>query len=99
MTVQFHPLAERELNDAAQFYEGQATGLGARFLNEIDRLLTLLAAYPELGHPKTRPVRTVRARRFPYSLIYQLADDRLVVLAVAHHRRRPRYWTGRAPLP
>jgi toxin ParE1/3/4 len=99
MTVQFHPLAERELNDAAQFYEGQATALGARFLNEIDRLLKLLAAYPEVGPFRARPVRTVRARRFPYSLVYQLVGDRLVVLAVAHHRRKPRYWTGRAPLP
>jgi plasmid stabilization system protein ParE len=99
MTVQFHPLAERELNDAARFYEGQAPDLGARFLNEIDRLLKLLATYPELGHPRTRPIRTVRARRFPYSLVYQVVGDRLVVLAVAHQRRQPRYWTGRVPSP
>jgi plasmid stabilization system protein ParE len=99
MTVQFHPLAERELNDAARFYEGQATGLGAKFLNEIHRLLTLLAAYPGLGRPTARPLRTVRARRFPYSLVYQVIGDRLVVLAVAPHRRQPRYWAGRAPTP
>jgi len=94
MTVDVHPLAERELTDAAQFYEGQASGLGAAFLNEIERLLTLLAGYPHLGRPTPRAVRMVRARRFPYSLVYQVIDDRLVVLAVAHHRRRPALLDG-----
>jgi plasmid stabilization system protein ParE len=34
--------------------------------------------------------------RFPYSLIYRhLGADEVRILAVAHQKRRPRYWTGR----
>ncbi|MBA3346286.1 MAG: type II toxin-antitoxin system RelE/ParE family toxin [Gemmatimonadales bacterium] len=35
-------------------------------------------------------------RRFPYSLLYRIETDRIYVLAVMHHRRRPGYWTDRA---
>jgi hypothetical protein len=34
--VSFHPLAERELNDAAQYYERESVGLGAAFLASDD---------------------------------------------------------------
>jgi hypothetical protein len=32
---------------------------------------------------------------FPFSIIYWVTDDAIIVLAVAHHRRRPGYWRGR----
>jgi toxin ParE1/3/4 len=33
--------------------------------------------------------------RFPYSVIYSLLEDDVLVVAVAHHRRRPFYWRDR----
>ena len=33
--------------------------------------------------------------RFPCAIIYSLLDDEILVLAVAHHRRRPFYWRDR----
>ena len=95
MTPEFHPPADLELTEAAQFYEAQAPGLGAGFLDEVERLLHLLTTYPELGRPRSGGVRTIPTRRFPYSLVYTLSAGRLFVLAVAHQRRRPRYWAGR----
>jgi plasmid stabilization system protein ParE len=41
-------------------------------------------------------VRGVTVPRFPYYVAYLIADQRIVVLAVAHERRRPRYWVDRA---
>jgi hypothetical protein len=35
--VSFHRLAERELNDAALYYEQESSGLGVSFLDEIER--------------------------------------------------------------
>jgi hypothetical protein len=32
---------------------------------------------------------------FPFAIAYALDGDRIVVLAVAHLRRRPGYWLGR----
>lgn len=95
MTPQFHPLADAELTDAARFYEGAATGLGEDFLAELERLVALACAYPDVGQASAGAIRTLRARRFPYTLIYQVLGERLLILAVAHQRREPRYWAGR----
>lgn len=34
-------------------------------------------------------------RRFPYSVIYYIRAEELRVVALAHHRRKPGYWSGR----
>ena len=36
---EFHRLAEYELNEAAQYYDLEDPGLGAAFLEEVDRCL------------------------------------------------------------
>jgi hypothetical protein len=34
-------------------------------------------------------------RRYPYSIVYRVVDDTVVVAAVAHARRRFGYWKRR----
>lgn len=31
----------------------------------------------------------------PYNLVYEIHDDLLLIVAVAHQRRHPDYWGGR----
>jgi plasmid stabilization system protein ParE len=40
--------------------------------------------------------RRVFLWRFPYLVIYRVLPDRVEILAIAHGRRRPGYWRGRA---
>jgi len=94
--VEFHPLADEELTATALFYESRAPGLGADFLDEAERVANGLAELPEVGAAFRGSVRRLALRRFPYSLLYRIETDRIYVLAVMHHRRRPGYWTDRA---
>ena len=95
MTLAYHPFAERELLEAAEFYEQAAMGPGREFVDEFERLSALIAAYPDAGMGDSTDVRILHARRFPYSLIYDARGETIFVLAVAHQRRRPRYWVDR----
>jgi len=45
----FHPLAEKELNDAARYYEERREGLGHSFLAEIHGQIKLILANPAIG--------------------------------------------------
>ena len=47
--VSFHRLAERELNDAALYYERESPGLGVSFLDEIERYIGAIITNPEAG--------------------------------------------------
>ena len=96
--VRFHPHARAELLDAATYYEEQAAGLGGQFIDEAQRVADVLAESPGLGAP-VRGYESLRKwplRRFPYSVIYRAETDGLLILAVAHERRRPRYWSDRS---
>lgn len=92
----FHRLAERELVEAVEYYENERRGLGEELLVEIEGAIVFLDRYPEAAPRVGRKVRSCVLPRFPYSLIYrQLATGQIRILAVAHHKRRPQYWTTR----
>ena len=100
LQVRFSPDAIAELEAAARWYEEQLSGLGLALIDAVDAALSRVADWPRSGKPvptvvSDLDVRRVPVARFPYNLPYVVLDDAVVVLAVAHDRRRPGYWTGR----
>jgi len=93
--VSFHRLAERELNEAAQYYDAECSGLGAAFLDEIQRCVEAILAYPEAAAVVAGTVRRRLAQRFPYAVLYSIKPAGIRILAVMHLKRRPMYWVGR----
>jgi hypothetical protein len=66
------PLAREELNQAASFYEARVPGLGAAFLDDVDRSMERLCESPWISAAAGRIVRKFLLRRFPYSIIYAI---------------------------
>jgi plasmid stabilization system protein ParE len=95
VNVRFLAPAQRELDDAVAWYNQQVIGLGLEFLDELDRAVRRVLAFP-LSYPEIEPgIRRCRLVRFPYGLIYGVDDETVVIVAVAHLHRRPRYWIDR----
>ena len=96
MNFSLHPDAERDLREAAEFYrESAGNSLSHSFLVEIERAISNLLRYPELGAPWHGNTRRYVMSRFPYSLIYTVFGEEIRIFAVAHHSRRPGYWRKR----
>jgi toxin ParE1/3/4 len=95
IAYRFLPLAREELNEAASFYEARVPGLGAAFLDDVDRSIEILGESPRIGAAAGRTFRKLLVRRFPYSIIYALRGEEIVIVAVAHQRKRPGYWRRR----
>lgn len=97
----FAPEAERELLEAVAWYDERSRGLGNEFTASIAasvgaaRRLPGRGAFVEAAEPGLE-IRRLPVGRFPYQLIYLVAERSIVVLAVAHDRRRPGYWGRRA---
>ncbi len=92
--VRWHAAARLELVKAVDFYEGESVGLGEIFLRSVEVALDTVIENPSLGPRVLGEVRCKLVRRFPYSLFYRF-DGSLYILAVAHQKRRPRYWADR----
>jgi plasmid stabilization system protein ParE len=87
--------ARHEMLDAAGYYELQAPGLGEDFLNRIEFALTDISIDPERWPVLFSGIRRRLVRRFPYSILYRVDKNAVVVLAIMHQKRRPEYWLSR----
>ena len=87
--------AEEEMTEASLFYEAASAGLGEEFLDDVQRVIGILREHPELGQLIESELRLAPLRRFPFSLIYSFRMDEIIIIAVAHQKRRPGYWKDR----
>ena len=95
MRLTYHPEAETEAIEAAQFYETRAAGLGAGFLDEYDAMIAGIQEHPERWRIEEDDIRRCLMRRFPYGIYYRFLPGEIRILAVKHHGRHPDYWKRR----
>ncbi len=95
MRLIYHPDAETELTEAAQFYERRVPTLGVQFLDAADRAVRFLQDAPERSSIVKTDVRRYLMPRFPYAIYYRVHSDQLRILAFKHHSRHPDYWRYR----
>jgi len=98
MEVLFHRLASQEYLDALRWYARRSARIAQAFRDAVDQTVQRIAAAPDQGSPFRNRFRWFRTPRFPYLLYYvPINDTQIVVMAVAHARRRPGYWLRRQP--
>lgn len=95
-SVQFHRLATKDYRVARNWYRHRNAAVALRFRDAVDSAVNRVAADPD-SHPLLEDdIRWVRVRKFPYILVFVRQNaDSLLVLAVAHAKRRPGYWKRR----
>lgn len=96
VNVHFRPEAEREVEQGYSWYEARKPGLGDEFVDELDVSVESICAYPNAVPVVHKTVRRCLLRRFPFSVLFILDSDRVVVLAVYHADRDPEGWKSRA---
>lgn len=95
-TVYFHRLATREFQAARQWYRQRNLQTELSFRSEVDKAVQQIAGTPDRWPVYQGAYRWIRGRRFPYLLYYRVRDPyQVIILAVAHARRRPGYWKRR----
>ena len=96
MIVTLHPGAERDVDEAAAFYEREGSPvLAARFVAEFKRLSRLLVAHPGIGSPRSKGRRGFSMSVFPYTVIYRADADEIKILVVKHDSKHPRFGSTR----
>lgn len=98
--VRFEDEAETEYRLAGRWYEERREHLGIEFFDAVDATIQQIVEMPQAGAlvprvPSGLSVRRRAVMRFPYHVVYLATRAEIRILAVAHDRRRPRYWSGR----
>lgn len=87
--------ARAEFEEQVAYFDEQASGLGDKFIQDVETAVRSIREYPESGAPVSRKVRKKVVGAFPFNIFYVAASAEIVIVALAAHRRRPRYWRSR----
>ena len=79
--------AEDEMTEAALFYE--SVGLGNDFLDDVQQRIDTLCQYLKSGTLIDTNLRRTLLHRFPFSMIYAEEPDAILIVSIAHQRKRP----------
>lgn len=93
--VQFRIEAERDIEDAARWYEAQSQGLGHNYLNQITEAVVKLKESPFLYPVVHKDIRRVLIKKFPFGIYFRVEEDIVLVFAVLHASRDPNIWKQR----
>ncbi|HTY22018.1 MAG TPA: type II toxin-antitoxin system RelE/ParE family toxin [Desulfomonilaceae bacterium] len=95
MNSEFLPEAEEEFREATRYYELEAPGVGVAFVAEVRKAVRSIIENPYAAVAVGSGVRRTLLNHFPYNILYAVEPDLIVIVAVAHQKRRPRYWEAR----
>ena len=95
MKVEFLPEADEEFREAARYYESEAAGVGLSFIAAVHKAVDEIVELPLATQVYRADIRKKILRHFSYNLFYAIETDIIVIVAVAHQRKRPNYWLAR----
>ena len=93
--VTFLPAAYSDYQQALAWYQARSLQAAANFETAVEVALRRIGAAPEQWARCDDRHRFYILRRYPYSIIYRVQADDVLVVAVAHARRSISYWLGR----
>jgi len=89
-TVKLLLEAELELTEACEWYEKRKPGLGKIFLFEFDNCVDLVLRNPyHFAVNFSEKYRFATLKKFPYSIVYRIDDDVVIINSVFHQSRNP----------
>ena len=96
MPIRLHESAKREYLIAVRWYLSRSPTTAARLIAAVADAQIRIRLHPSTFPETIRPgYRYLVVKRFPYRLVYKEEGTEIVIYAVAHHKRRPEYWSRR----
>lgn len=77
-----------DLNDGKAFYDQRESGVGDYFWDSLLADMESLVIYAGI-HNREHGLYRMLAKRFPYAVYYEIADDIAYIVAVLPMRRNP----------
>ncbi|OGV70550.1 MAG: plasmid stabilization protein [Lentisphaerae bacterium RIFOXYB12_FULL_65_16] len=93
--AEFDPEARAEFLAAVEYYEECQEGLGRRFRLTVESAVDHICEMPFRFRVLHAPFRRCLLPTFPYSVIFSIEPEFILVVAVAHAKRKPGYWHER----
>lgn len=94
--IEAEPSVDADVEAAFGWYEGELTGLGLEFLEELRATYLRILQGPFKYAEIRSGIRRALSKRFPYAIYFSVEGTVIIVLAVLHTARDPAEWQHRA---
>lgn len=91
------PEAAADLDEAYAWYEAQRIDRGEDFLIRVDACVQAILRLPEMHAVVSGNYRRALARKFPYAIFYEYANETVTLYCVFHTAQDPDKWRHRLP--
>lgn len=87
--------ARADFDESFDWYAKRSVGAAIGFAAAVDEAIDKIAADPRRFATTFGGCRYCSVKRYPFRVVFRDEPNRLVVVAIAHAKRRPGYWRGR----
>jgi plasmid stabilization system protein ParE len=92
MRLEFHKHVHSDIARIMDYYQDVGgPQLADEFYEELKLYFQKAANSPESFVVRSRDLRRVNLARFPYHFFFRIVEDRVRILVVRHHKRRPQF--------
>jgi plasmid stabilization system protein ParE len=96
LRTRFQEDASEDLREARAFVLARFGRQARKGLNaELRRTVAMLREHPLAGKPAGKTAREHVLNGYPYSIIYYIQGEEVVISALYHHSREPTFWHNR----
>ncbi len=95
MRIKVLSCAEQEFSEAVDYYNDQYPGLGYEFAAEVKTAFDRIISFPNAWPSFSIHARRCMINRFPFSIVYQVRQDCILVGGIMHMKRDPKPWQKR----
>jgi toxin ParE1/3/4 len=93
--VEYLEGAREDFDESFDYYRNRSAGAGLGFTAAVDEAIDQILANPGRFPFTHGGCRYSALHRYPFRIVFRDETDRVVIVAVAHAKRRPDYWHGR----
>ncbi|HMT73146.1 MAG TPA: type II toxin-antitoxin system RelE/ParE family toxin [Chitinophagaceae bacterium] len=90
-SVIIKPRALEMIQQGFDWYEEQKPGLGDEFLQELESFFSRIKSNPQYFGKIRKNFRQAALKRFPYVIVFETFKTEIVVFAVFHTSRNPKF--------
>lgn len=89
--IVIHSEAILDIQEAFEWYEEHEAGLGFEFIDEIESGYLKISKNPLHYTAINQLFRRLRINRFPYLVVYEIEDNKVIINSVRHISRKPKF--------
>ena len=87
--------AQKDIDEAIEWYELQRKSLGALFLDKINATEKIIQNNPLQFQKVYKNIHRANLIIFPFNIFYHVQNETVIVIAVLHQKRNPGTWKKR----